>query len=80
MRAQERVWPYQKGVPAPPRQRPAQRRKQHPVLRPEPRLTDLPAKDRQLVPEHKNLQLLRTITAPDENDQLQQPADDDVQG
>jgi hypothetical protein len=45
----------------------------------EPRLADLPAKDRQLVAEHEDLELLLTITAAEQNDQLEQPADEDVQ-
>jgi hypothetical protein len=80
MPAQERLRPHEERVPAAPRQHTAQRRKQHAVRKLEPRPADLPAKDRQLVPEHEYLQLFRPITASAENDQLQQPADDDVQG
>jgi hypothetical protein len=39
----------------------------------------LTAKNRQLVPEHEDLQLLRAITATEEHDQLEQPAHDEVQ-
>jgi hypothetical protein len=46
----------------------------------EPRLAHLPAEDRQLVAEHENLELLPTIAAGEEHDQLQQPANEDVQG
>jgi hypothetical protein len=49
-------------------------------VRLEPGSVDLPAEDRQLVPEHENLEFLRPIGAPDEHDQLQQPAHDYVQG
>jgi hypothetical protein len=49
-------------------------------VRLESRLPDLAAKNRQLVAEHKNLELLRLVAAPNEHDQLQQAADDDVQG
>jgi hypothetical protein len=49
-------------------------------VRLEPRLADLPAENRQLMPEHENFQLLRAIAASDHHDQLQQPADEDVQG
>jgi hypothetical protein len=42
------------------RQHPAQRRKQQPVVRLELRPADLPAKSRQLMPEHENLELLRS--------------------
>jgi hypothetical protein len=51
---------------------------QAPVVRLEPRPPDLPAKNRQLVPEHEDLKLLRPVTAPEQNDQLQQPADNSV--
>jgi hypothetical protein len=47
-------------------------------VRPESWLADLSAKDRQLVSEHKDLQLLRSVTSPEEHRQLQQAADDDV--
>jgi hypothetical protein len=49
-------------------------------VRLEPRPADLPAKNRQLVPQHENLQLLRPLTTPEEHHQLQQAADDEVQG
>jgi hypothetical protein len=48
-------------------------------VRLEPRPPDLTAKDRQHVAEHENLQLLRSITSPDEHDQLQQATDDNVE-
>jgi len=41
---------------------------------------DLAVKNRQLVAEHKNLQLLGSVAAPEEHDQLKQAADDDVEG
>jgi hypothetical protein len=40
----------------------------------------LPAKDRQLVPEHEDLEFLRSVASSDEHDQLQQAAEDDVHG
>lgn len=80
MPVQQRLRPHRESVPAAPRQHPAQRRKQQPVVELEPRLFGLPTKNRQLVPEHKNLQLLRPLTTPNQHDQLQQAADDDVQG
>ena len=46
----------------------------------EPRLADLPAKDRQLVAEHENLKLLRPLTTPNEHDQLKQATEHDVYG
>ena len=57
---------------------PTQCRKQHPVVKLEPRLFDLPPKNRQLLPEHKNLQLLRPLTTPEEHHELQHAAHDDV--
>jgi hypothetical protein len=80
MPAQQRLRMHQESAPAAPRNHPAQRRKQQPVLRLEPRLADLTAKNRQLVPEHENLELLHPVTPTEEHDQLQQPAHDDVQG
>jgi hypothetical protein len=46
----------------------------------EARAVDLAAKNRQLVAEYENLELLRLIAAADEHDEFQQTADDDVQG
>jgi hypothetical protein len=50
-----------------PRQHPAQRRKQQPVVRLELRPADLPAKNRQLMPEHESLELLRSVTPSEEH-------------
>ena len=41
-----------------------------------PRPVGLPAQDRQLVTQHKDLQLLRPLAAPEQHNQLEQPADD----
>ena len=60
---EERLGPHQEVVPAAPRQHSTQRREHQPVVRLEPRPAGLPAKNRKLVPEHEDLQLLRTITA-----------------
>jgi hypothetical protein len=79
MPAQQRLRPHQERVPAMTRQHPAQRYKQQPIVRLETRLTGLPAKNRQLVPKHENLQLLRPITPAEEHNQLQQPGKDEVQ-
>jgi len=46
----------------------------------EPRPADLAAKDRQLVPEHEDLELLRSVAAAEEHDQLEQAAQGDVNG
>jgi hypothetical protein len=79
MPAQQRLRLNHERLPAASRQDPAQRREQQPVVRLESRLTDLPTEDRQLVPEHENLELLRPVTPSEEHDQLQQPTDDGVQ-
>jgi hypothetical protein len=44
------------------------------------RPVDLAAKNRWLVAEHENLQLLGSVAAAAKHDQLQQAADDDVEG
>ena len=62
-----------------PRQHPAQRRKQQPVVRLELRPADLPATNRQLMPEHENLELLRSVTPSEVHHQLEQPAGEDIQ-
>jgi hypothetical protein len=68
MPVQQRLWPQQKGAPATPRQHSAQRRKRKAIRRFEPRLVDLAAKDRQLVPGHEDLQLLRSLAPAKKND------------
>jgi hypothetical protein len=55
-----------------------QRREQHSVAKLEPRLPDLPTKNRQLMPQHQNLQLLRPLAPPQQHHQFQHAADDDV--
>jgi len=42
------------------------------------RSADLAAKDRQLVAEHEDLELLRSVAAAEEHDELEQATDDDV--
>jgi hypothetical protein len=39
----------------------------------------LPAEDRQLVPEHENLEFLRTVGAGEQHQKPQQPTDDEVE-
>jgi hypothetical protein len=80
MPTKQSLRPHQERIPAAARQHPAQRGKQQPVALRVPRLPDLPAKDRKLVPEHENLEILRPITAPKQNHELQQAANDDIQG
>jgi hypothetical protein len=78
MPVQERLGPHQESAPRAARQHPAQRRQKQSVVRLESRLPGLPAKDRQLVAEHEDLQLLGSVAAADKHDQLQQPTDHDV--
>ena len=49
-------------------------------MRLEARPADLAAEDRQLVAEHEDLQLLGSIAAAEEHDELEQATDDDVEG
>ncbi len=58
MPAQQRVRPHEEDVPAAPWQQPTHRGKQQPIVRLEARPTGLSAKNRELVTEHENLQLL----------------------
>ncbi len=58
----------------------AARRQQDPVVCLEARPPDLAAKDRELVAGHEDLELLGSIAAAEEHDELEQATDDDVQG
>jgi hypothetical protein len=78
MPVQKRFRLHKEGIPGAARQHPAERRQQQPVVRLTPRLADLPAKDRQLVTEHENLEILGSVAAAEKHDQLQQATDDDV--
>jgi hypothetical protein len=80
MPGQERLRLHEEGVPGAARQNTAARRQEQAVVRPQPRPRDLTAKDRQLMAEHENLELLGSVSAADEHDQLEQPADNDVEG
>jgi hypothetical protein len=80
MPVQERLRPHRDNVRRAARQHPAERRQQHSIVSPESRPPALAAKDRQLVPEHEDLEFLRSVASSDEHDQLQQAADDDVEG
>ena len=80
MPRQERFWPDRERSPRAARKHPAERRQQDTVVRLEVRTADLAAKDRQLVAEYEDLEFLRSILAAEQHDQLQQAADDDVQG
>ena len=78
MPAQERFRPHHECLPRTARQHPTERREQQPVARLEARPVRLPTQDRQRVARHEDLQLFRALAAPEQHDQLEQPADDDV--
>jgi hypothetical protein len=80
MPRQQRLRPDRERSPRAARKHPAERRQQDTVVRLEARTADLTAKDRQLVAEYENLEFLRSILPAEQHDQLQQAADDDVQG
>ena len=67
----KRFRPDAEGVPRAERQHPTQRSKQEPVARLEARPASMPAQDRQLVTQHKDLQLLRALTAPEQHNSAQ---------
>lgn len=74
----ERLRPHRERSPRVAGKHPAECREQDPVLGLEARPSDLAAKNRQLVVEHENLELLRSIPAAEEHDQLQKTADNEV--
>ncbi len=78
MPARERFRPHHECLPRTARQHPTERREQQPVAGLKPRPFRLPAQDQQLMTQHEDLQFLRALAAPEQNDQLEQPADDDV--
>src|SRR5262249_2465203 len=59
MPLQQRLRPHQERMPRAPRQHSTQRREEEPIARLEAWLSNLPTKNRQLVAEDENLQLLR---------------------
>ena len=69
--AQQRLWPNREPAPGAARRDPAERRQHEPVSRLESRPSDLPAQDRQLVPEHEDLELLRSISTGEQHQQRQ---------
>jgi hypothetical protein len=71
---------HREDVPGAARKHPAERRQEHSIVHLESRAPALPAKDRELVPEHEDLEFLRSVASSDEHDQLQQAAEDDVHG
>jgi hypothetical protein len=78
MPAQERLRPDHERPPRPTRQHPAERSQQQPVIRRELRPPHLPPQDRQLVPQHQDLELLRALATREQHDQLEQTAGEDV--
>src|SRR6185437_6488266 len=77
---QQGLRPHREGVPGTARQHPAKRCQQQTVVWLKPRPLDLAAKDRELVAEHENLQILLAVSATDQDDQLEQTADNEVEG
>jgi hypothetical protein len=69
MPAQQRFWPHQERLPRAARQHPAERRQEQPIARRELRPPHLPPQNRQLMPQHQDLQLLRAIAAPEQHQQ-----------
>src|SRR5438067_1897823 len=80
MPGEQRLRLNEECVPAAARQHPAEGGEQQPVVRLKPRPVDLAAKDRDLVAEDKDLELLRSVAAAEEHDQFEQAADNDVEG
>jgi hypothetical protein len=58
-----------------PRQRSRERREDRPIPGPKRRSPRLPPNDRQLMPEHQDLQLLRALRSTQQHDQLKQPTE-----
>jgi hypothetical protein len=67
MPGQERLRPHRERSPGVAGKHPAERRQQDPVVRLEARPAGLAAKDRELVAEHKNLELFGSIPAAEEH-------------
>jgi hypothetical protein len=78
MPAQQRLRPHQERPPRATRQHPAECSQEKPVAWRELRPPHLPPQDRQLMPQHQDLKLLRALTAPEQHDQLEQTACKDV--
>jgi hypothetical protein len=76
--AQQRLRFHREGSPRATRHRPAERGQQQPIARRELRPPHLSPQDRQLVPQHEDLELLRALAAPEQHHQLEQTADEEV--
>ena len=80
MPGQKCLRPHREDGPGVAGKHPAERRQQDPVVLLEARAAGLASKDRQLVAKHQNLELLGSVAATEEHDELQQAADNDIQG
>jgi hypothetical protein len=76
--AQQRPRTDRESRPGPTRQRPTQRSQEQPVRLSQLRPPPLPAQDRELVPQHQDLQLLRPRRPTTEHHQPEQTANDHV--
>ena len=71
MPTQHRRRTHDPSPPQTPRQQPTQRRDQQPILRLQPRTTDLPPQHHHLVPQHQQLDVLRGLTTTAQHNQAQ---------
>jgi hypothetical protein len=78
MPTQQRLRAHREHVPGASRQDPAQPREQQPVARREHRPRNLPPQNRELVPQHDDLQVLRDVLPRKQHKQRQQPANDEI--
>jgi hypothetical protein len=79
MPAQKRRRCHKERRPRPPRQRPAERGKQRTISRAKLRTVDLALEHVQLVAQHEDLDLLCTLRAHPQHEQLKQPPRQPVQ-
>jgi hypothetical protein len=78
MPAQQRVRSDRKARPSESRQRATQRRQKRTIAARQLRPSGLPAEDRELVAQHKDLQLVRTAWPPQQPDQREQVPHSDI--
>jgi hypothetical protein len=78
MPAQQRRRLDQERAMPPPRQQLVERRQQDTIGRPQPRPPDLAPQHLQLMPQHRNLKLLRPLRTTKQNQQLEQTANNPV--
>jgi hypothetical protein len=78
MPAQQRLRSHQERPPRATWQHPTERSQEKPVGWRELRPPHLPPQNRQLVPQHQDLELLRALAAREQQDQLEQTAGKDV--